>query len=55
MVAKAEKVIESNHKDLKAALQTARAKADSNENSVKELKKIIGALDDRLKAFIKNA
>ena len=55
LVAKTEKLIDSNHKELKTALGAARQKADHNENTIAGIKKSIQALDDRLKAFIKNA
>ena len=54
-VSKVEKLIDANHKELKEKLGEARKKADNNEGNVNGIKKSIQALDDRLKAFIKNA
>ena len=52
---KLEKKIDSNHKELKSTIVTLREKGQNNEGNFNALKKSLQVLDDRLKAFIKNA
>ena len=52
---KIEKKIESNHKEVKASIMTIREKSQNNEANANAYKKSLQVLDDRLKAFIKNA
>ena len=52
---KIEKKIDSNHKEVKASIMTIREKAANNEANANAHKKSLQVLDDRLKAFIKNA
>ena len=53
-VSKNEKVIDSNHKDVKKLLAELKTRAEGNTEEHKSNKKVIGLLDDKLRTFIKN-
>ncbi len=53
-VSKNEKLIDSNHKDVKKILGELKIRAEGNTEEHKSNKKVIGLLDDKLRTFIKN-
>ena len=53
-VAKNEKMIDSNHKDVKTLLAELKKRAEGNTEEHKNNKKIIALLDEKLRTFIKN-
>ena len=54
-IAKVEKLVETNQKEVKLSMQNARVKAESTEKSVAGNKSAIKELNEKVKNFIKNA
>lgn len=54
-IAKVEKLVETNQKEIKLSMQNARVKAESTEKSVAGNKSAIKELNEKVKNFIKNA
>ena len=55
LVKKSDKLIDTNHKEVKTQISDLKKMTSKNEEGILGLRKSLGALDDRLKNMIKNA